>query len=150
MIGWSAMKGWLIMFFAAGVVFLAASGFVVTNVGDKIVAREGALFVVPAVAVAQRALDDARTARDRECGKVGPICRQREDAVGARQNELNSALAKALGEAGSRADPQAATLGMQPGTLRKLQAGGLVAMCLGAGFVLSLGWGLLFARRPQA
>jgi hypothetical protein len=61
------------------VVFFAASGFVLTNLNDSSVAR--AERTTPTIEIAQRALNDARAARDRECVKVGPICRMREDRV---------------------------------------------------------------------
>jgi hypothetical protein len=45
----------------------------------------------------------AKAARDRECGKVGPVCCQREDGVVERQHQLDAALRSVE----SRADPQA-------------------------------------------
>ena len=68
-------------------VFFTASGFVVTNVSDGVV--NGAECTTPTVEIAQRALDDAKAARDRECVRVGPICRKREDAVTERQRKLD-------------------------------------------------------------
>lgn len=133
---WDAAKGWFILIIASSIVAFAASGFILTNVSDKTVLRMEA---APTVAVAQRALDDAKAARDRECIKVvGTICRHREDVVVTRQNELTEAMAHAV------ADPQAFALRIEPGTLRLAQAGVLVVMCLLAGFVLSHGWGLVF------
>jgi hypothetical protein len=143
---WTALRGWFMTIAASAVVFLAASGFVLTNVGDKTVMREQAMAKTPAVEAAQRALDDAKTARDRECVRVGPICRQREDTVSARQGELTEAMTKAGARAEVRANPQATALGIDPARLRTIQAGVLVTMCLIAGLVLSHGWGLVFRR----
>ena len=95
-----------------------------------------------ALDAASRAVADASVARDRECVKLGPVCRAREDALSRRQTELAQAMAAAV----DRADPQAAALGLAPANLRKVQAGMLVAMCLLAGALLSHGWGLV-ARR---
>ena len=134
---WTAARGWFLAVVASAVVAFAASGFVLTNVGDNSVMRS---LKAPAVQIARVALDDAKLARDRECTKVGPICRQREDAVVARQQDLTEAMMKADPLV---IDPRLAWL--------------LVAMCLLAGLVLSHGWGLVFLRpssflsqRPQS
>jgi hypothetical protein len=131
----AAARGSLMTLVASGMVAFAASGFVLINVSDSGAKRSG-----PAVEVARRALDDIRAARDRECVKLGPVCRLREDAVIARQSELIAAMTAAS------ADPQALALGIAPAKLRLAQAAGLVAMCLLAGLVLSHGWGLVFRR----
>jgi hypothetical protein len=149
---WSATKGWLMAVVASAVVFFAASGFILVNVGDKTAMREQSMAQTPAVEAAQHALDDAKAARDRECTKdgkavVGPVCRKREDAVTDRQHELTEAMAKAGVAAAERADPQASALGVSPTKLRMAQAGFLVALCLLAGFLLSHGFGLVFRSR---
>src|SRR5262245_51543003 len=150
---WSAVKGSLMAVVASAVVFFAASGFILINVGDKTAQRELTLSQTPAVETAQRALNDAKAARDRECmdknGKqtVGPICRDRENTVAVRQNELNSVMPEDGTAANVRADPQATALHIDPVTLRLIQAGVLVAMCLLAGLILSHGWGLAFRLR---
>lgn len=95
--------------------------------------------------MARGALEDAKVARDRECIKVGPICRVREDAVAARQRKLDEALA----EVRATADPQADALHITPNALRAAKASAMVAICLAAGYVISLGWGLLFRSPPQ-
>jgi hypothetical protein len=137
---WSAAKGWFIVIVASSIVAFAASGFILTSVSDKTASRSQAS---PAVEVAKRALVDAKAARDRECIKVvGTYCRHREDIVVARQRALDEAMAHAV----DRADPQAFALGVNPSSLRLVQAGVLVVMCLLAGFVLSHGWGLVFRR----
>jgi hypothetical protein len=138
---WTAMKGTAMMVVALMVVGLACSGFVITNVSNAVDAR--AERTTPTVMTAQRALDDARAARDRECVKVGPVCRQREDAVAERQNKLDEAKA----EVRAQADPQAESFHVTPNTLRTAKAGAMVLMCLAAGYIISLGWGLVFGRR---
>ena len=135
---WTAVKGGVLMCVALMVVFFAASGFVLTNVSSATDAR--AERTTPTVEIAQRALNDAKAARDRECSKVGPICRQREDTVAERQRKLDEAKA----EVRAAADPQAEALHVTASTLRTAKAGVMVAMCLAAGFIISFGWGLLF------
>jgi hypothetical protein len=144
---WPALLCWLMAPIVCAVVFFAASGFVLTNVGDKTVMREQSMASTPAVEVAQRALDDAKAARDRECVRVGPVCRQREDTVTARQDELTAATTAASSRASAVADPQATALGIAPATRQTAVAFVLVLMCLGAGIFLRLGWGLVFRRR---
>jgi hypothetical protein len=134
---WTALRGSLMTLVASGMVFFAASGFVLINVSDKTTSRSAS---APAVEVARKALDDIKAARDRECVKLGPVCRLREDAVIARQQELIEAMTHAA------TDPQATALHIDPSTLRLAQAVVLVAMCLLAGLVLSHGWGLVFRR----
>jgi hypothetical protein len=138
---WTAMKGGALMMVALMVVFFAASGFVVTNLSGAIEAK--AERTTPTVMMAQRALDDAKTARDRECIKVGPVCRQREDAIIDRQHKLDEAKA----EVRIGADPQAEAFHVTPNTLRTAKAGVMVLMCLAAGYFISMGWGLVFVRR---
>jgi hypothetical protein len=138
---WTAMKGNALMLVALMVVFFAASGFVVTNLSGAIEAK--AERSTPAVILAQRALDDAKGARDRECIKVGPVCRQREDAVIDSQHKLDQAKA----EVRAGADPHAEALHVTPNTLRTAKAGVMVLMCLAAGYFIAMGWGLVFVRR---
>ncbi len=66
--------------------------------------------ITPTFEIAQRALDDAKAARDRECVKIGPICRMREDAVADRQRKLDEVKA----EVRAAADPQAEALHITP------------------------------------
>jgi len=118
--GRDRLRGWLLAGVASSIVLLAAGGFVLTNLSDKAAKSS------PTIIVAKAGLEDAKAARDRECIKVGPICRQREDAVVARQQELREAMA----------DQNALSI--------DFRAGAFVAMCLLAGLVLSHGWGLAF------
>ena len=140
---WTALRGNLLLAVALIVVFFAVSGFVLTNLNDSVMAR--AERTTPTIEIAQLALDDAKAARDRECVKVGPICRMREDAVSDRQHRLDEAMA----EVRIAADPQAAALHVTPNTLRTAKAGVMVMICLTAGYIIALGLGLLFRRRPR-
>jgi hypothetical protein len=96
----AAWGTWTLMFAFA---ITAGIGFASTNIADTTSARAG--WITPAIDAAQNALADAKAARDRECGKVGPICRQREDAVAERQRRLDAALQSVE----RRADPQTGT-----------------------------------------
>jgi hypothetical protein len=145
--GWSAWQARLLAVVASAAVLLSISAFILVNVGDKTAQREQAMAETPAVKTAQKALDDAKTARDQECVKLGTICRERQNTVSTRQTELNTAGADARKAAGVRADPQATALHLDPVTLRMVQAAVLVTICLMAGVLLNLGWGLVFPRR---
>jgi hypothetical protein len=135
-----ALLGAGVLAIALTVVALAASGFVVTNVSDATLIRVEHSHTV---ASAQAALDDAKAARDRECAKVGPVCRQREEIVNQRQAELDRAATTANAEA----DPQAAALHLTSNELRTVKAAVMVAICLAAGLIVALGSGLVFPRR---
>src|SRR5262245_14579545 len=88
---------WLLTFVFA---ISAGVGFASVNIADTTLARVGKS--TPAIEAAQRALDDAKAARDRECIKVGAICRTREDMVVERQRALDLAMRAT----DSTADPQ--------------------------------------------
>jgi hypothetical protein len=95
LIGWGA---WAVTFAFA---ITAGIGFASVNIADVTLAR--ASRVTPAVAVAQAALSDAISARDRECrGGVGKFCREREAAVIERRQALDAAT-QAVAQT---ADPQ--------------------------------------------
>lgn len=97
----SALAGWVIWAMTFAFAVTAGIGFASTNISDVTLAR--ASRVTPAVTSAQTALDDAVSARDRECkGGVGKFCRERETSVTMRRQALDSASAK-VEEA---ADPQ--------------------------------------------
>lgn len=82
--------------------FTSAIGFASLNVSDVMLLR--ASRVTPTVTVAQDALRDAITSRNRECSSgVGRFCRDREQAVTDRQRALDAALLAAQ----HVADPQA-------------------------------------------
>jgi hypothetical protein len=83
--GWAA---WLMTFVFA---VTAGIGFASVNIADMTMAR--ASRTTPAVTTAQAALNDAMTARDRECkGGVGKFCREREVAVTERRQAVDAAM----------------------------------------------------------
>jgi hypothetical protein len=83
--GWAA---WLMTFVFA---VTAGIGFASVNIADVTMAR--ASRTTPAVTTAQAALNDAMTARDRECkGGVGKFCREREVAVTERRQAVDAAM----------------------------------------------------------
>lgn len=140
----AAMIGVALMGIALAVVFFAASGFVVTNIGGAIESR--AERITPAVEGAQAGLRDAKGARDRECARgVGPNCRLREATVNDRQRSLDEAMAAVR----LAADPQADALGVSSASLRNAKAIVMVMLCLAAGYVIALGWGLMWPRRKE-
>lgn len=140
----AATIGVALMGIALAVVFFAASGFVVTNIGGAIESR--AERITPAVEGAQAGLRDARAARDRECARgVGPNCRLREAAVNDRQRVLDETLATVR----LAADPQADALGVSSASLRNAKAIVMVMLCLAAGYVIALGWGLMWPKRES-
>jgi hypothetical protein len=149
---WTAVKGKLVWLVAATVVAIATSGFVLTNVSDKATLRQQTAIETPEVVAARHALQDAEEARNRQCNsgdprKVSPTCQKLETLVTNRNDELAKAVAGAQPSADNEADPQAKALGISSLQLRMGQAAALVMVCLTAGFVVELGWGLLFRAR---
>jgi hypothetical protein len=97
----TSLAGWAVWAMTFVFAVTAGVGFASTNIADVTLAR--ASRVTPAVAVAQAALSDAMSARDRECkGGVGKFCREREAAI----NERRQALDTAMRAVGQTADPQ--------------------------------------------
>ena len=97
----TSLAGWAVWAMTFVFAVTAGIGFASTNIADVTLAR--ASRVTPAVAMAQAALSDAMSARDRECkGGVGKFCREREAAV----NERRQALDTAMQAVGQTADPQ--------------------------------------------
>jgi hypothetical protein len=97
----TAAVAWLV--WSASFVFALISGlgFASVNIADTTLAR--ASRVTPAVSIAQNALRDAVTSRDRECaGGVGRFCREREQTVIERQRALDAAV----GSVERAVDPQ--------------------------------------------
>jgi hypothetical protein len=97
----TAAVAWLV--WSASFVFALISGlgFASVNIADTALAR--ASRVTPAVTIAQTALRDAVTSRDRECaGGVGRYCREREQTVIERQRALDAAV----GSVERASDPQ--------------------------------------------
>jgi hypothetical protein len=96
-----AAVAWLV--WSASFVFALISGlgFASVNIADTNLAR--ASRVTPAVTIAQAALRDAVTSRDRECASgVGRVCRDREQTVIERQRALDAAI----GSVERAVDPQ--------------------------------------------
>jgi len=97
----TSLAGWAVWAMTFVFAVTAGVGFASTNIVDVTLVR--ASRVTPAVAAAQAALNDAMSARDRECkGGVGKFCREREAAV----NERRQALDAAMLSVGQTADPQ--------------------------------------------
>ena len=97
----TALVGWAVWLMTFAFAVTAGIGFASTNITDVTLAR--ASRITPAVVTAQSALNDAMTARDRECkGGVGKFCREREAAVAERRQILDVAMTSV----GRTADPQ--------------------------------------------
>lgn len=97
----AAAIGWLVWLATFLFALSAGIGFASVNISDVTSTR--ASRVTPAVTVAQAALSDAVTARDRECKSgTGKFCREREAAVVTQRQGLETAM-KAVE---LQADPQ--------------------------------------------
>jgi hypothetical protein len=97
----TSSAGWAVWAMTFVFAVTAGIGFASVNMTDVETAR--AARVTPAVTVAQSALRDAMSARDRECMHgVGKFCREREAAVAERRQILDGAMASV----GQKADPQ--------------------------------------------
>jgi hypothetical protein len=97
----TALAGWAVWFMTFVFAVTAGIGFASLNITDVTMAR--ASRATPAVTTAQTALNDAMTARDRECVHgVGKFCRERETAV----TERRQAVDVAMGTVAATADPQ--------------------------------------------
>jgi hypothetical protein len=87
----TALAGWAVWLMTFVFAVTAGIGFASVNIADVTMAR--ASRATPAVTTAQAALNDAMTARDRECkGGVGKFCREREQAVNDRRQGLDIAM----------------------------------------------------------
>jgi hypothetical protein len=87
----TALAGWAVWLMTFVFAVTAGIGFASVNIADVTLAR--ASRATPAVATAQAALNDAMTARDRECkGGVGKFCRERETAVTERRQAVDVAM----------------------------------------------------------
>ena len=97
----TSLAGWAVWAMTFVFAVTAGIGFASVNITDVTAAR--AARVTPPVIAAQSALSDAMSARDRECvNGVGKFCRERETAVVARRQILDTAMASV----GQTADPQ--------------------------------------------
>jgi hypothetical protein len=96
-----ALAGWMVWLATFVFAITAGIGFASTNIADVTMVR--ASRISPAVTLARTALNDAMTARDRECkGGVGRHCREREVSVVDRRQALDLAM-QAVAQT---ADPQ--------------------------------------------
>jgi hypothetical protein len=87
----TALAAWAVWLMTFVFAVTAGIGFASLNITDVTMAR--ASRATPAVATAQAALNDAMTARDRECkGGVGKFCRERETAVSERRQAVDVAM----------------------------------------------------------
>jgi hypothetical protein len=136
----TAFKGYLLMVVALTVVFFASSGFVLNTISTGVELRSDR--ITPAVELAQRTADTLAKSRAAECGQRGPRCR----ALEAQERQALADLAAARAEVRAQADPQAQILHTNSNSVRTVQAGSMVALCLCAGYLISLGAGLLFKR----
>jgi hypothetical protein len=134
----TALKGMLLMAVALTVVFFAASGFVLTNVGAGTELRGDRM--TPGVELAQRAADTLGKSRADECRKRGDRCRALEE----QERKALGDLAGVRAEVRAMADPQALALHVDSNTIRTVQAAAMVAMCLAAGYIIAFGAGLIW------
>jgi hypothetical protein len=88
-----------------------------------------------------------------ECAKRGDKCRELEGKRDTANRNLETERQSVRGSA----DPQAEAFDVTPSNLRLARAGAMVLMCLAAGYIISLGWGLVLAgdgrrapHRPRA
>jgi hypothetical protein len=97
----TALAGWATWTMTFVFAVTAGIGFASVNIADVRAARLAR--VTPAITAAQSALNDAMSARDRECRNgVGRFCREREAAVAERRTILDTAMASV----NQTADPQ--------------------------------------------
>jgi len=139
----TAVRGVILMAVALTVVFFAASGFVLVNIGNGVDLRGDR--VTPAIELAKRAADTLTKSREDECRKRGDRCRDIE----AQERKALTDLANARAEVRATADPQARALHVDSNTIRTVQAAAMVGMCLAAGYVIAFGMGLLFSGKGE-
>ncbi|MBV9559410.1 MAG: hypothetical protein JOY90_02950 [Bradyrhizobium sp.] len=97
----TSLAAWAVWLMTFAFAITAGIGFASVNIADVTASR--AARVTPVLTMAQTALADAMTARDRECkGGVGKFCREREAVVNERRHALDSAMAAGA----ATADPQ--------------------------------------------
>jgi hypothetical protein len=136
----TALRGAGLMVVALTVVFFAASGFVLNTISIGVEARGDR--VTPAVELAQRTADTLAKSRADECRKRGDRCRDLE----AQERKALADLAAAHAEVRAHADPQAQALHTDSNTIRTVQAGAMVVLCLCAGYLIAFGAGLIWPR----
>jgi hypothetical protein len=139
----TAIRGVILMAVALTVVFFAASGFVLVNIGNGVEIRGDRM--TPAIELAKRTADTLTKSREDECKKRGDRCRDLE----AQERKALADLAAARAEVRATADPQAQALHVDSNTIRTVQAAAMVGMCLAAGYVIAFGMGLLFSGKGE-
>lgn len=140
---WTAIRGFMLMAVALAVVFFAASGFVLNMISTGVETRGDR--ITPAVELAQRTADTLARSRADECRRRGDHCR----ALEAEERKALADLAAARAEVRIHADPQAEAMHVDSNTVRTVQAAALVLMCLCAGYLISLGAGLVFPKEKK-
>jgi hypothetical protein len=146
---------------AAAWSMIATAGFTSQLIGDATAAR-GAVIEqaadlrtqrADAIAIAKMAVASAIAARDQECGKVGPNCRQRVAELNQRQAELSAAIAApaiasaSVGTADPGAHVLAGFLGVSEQSIQKARIAGLTIAPATAGLFLAFAAVLLGHRR---
>jgi hypothetical protein len=152
----SAVTCILVLMVAAPYDALGVGGFTLKEITDAVAVRAEASRSImmghPSddVKAAEAALEDAKKARDRECVKVGPICRQREETANQRQAALDKARtdaraaeAEATVKADAKADPQATAFGITSDRLSSIKAVLVIALCLLPGALIAIDDGLI-------
>ena len=147
----AALKGTAVMAVALLVVFFAASGFVLTNLSGATELK--AERETPRMHELKEEIKGLNASigvpgpdgviTKGECAKRGDKCRELEGKRDKANQDLKTEREKVSGSA----DPQAEAFHITPSTLRLARAGAMVLMCLAAGYIISLGWGLVFGRR---
>jgi len=143
------LAGWLLWTVTVAITLMATLGFASVNLADTTLARAGR--ETRAIATARTALADAKAARDRECARgVGPVCRQREDAIVDRQRQVDAAMRSVETIADPLADTAARLLTWLTGGVAHISRDDIhMARVLGltllpqlAGIVLMLAFGI--------
>jgi hypothetical protein len=127
-----ASTAWTVWTVAAALALLASLGFVERNVSDTAAGRQAAVNMTGAVTdqrsaaieAARVAADAAKKAREGECAKRGPFCRDREADERAANAALSAAIAAPIETAPAvgTADPQV-TAGVRLATWMHLPVG---------------------------
>lgn len=147
------VAAWSVWTVTVAITLMATIGFASVNIADSTLARAGR--DTPAITTARSALADAKATRDRECARgVGPICRQREEAVIERQRQLEAAMRSVETAADPQADTAARLLTWLTGGVAHISRDDIhMARMLGmtllpqlAGLVLMLAFGVGFCR----
>jgi hypothetical protein len=136
----TAIRGVILMAVALTVVFFAASGFVLVNIGNGVELRGDR--TTPAMELAKRTADTLAKSREDECKRRGDRCRDLE----AQERKALEKLDSVRAEVRAMADPQAEALHVSSNTVRTVQAAAMVGICLAAGYIIAFGAGLVWPR----